>query len=126
LSYAKARPQEADFVEMILRRRHLLVLRDDKDFAPGAVLPSEIRDNIHKAEVFVAIWCREYACSPWCFDELELALDRSQSGAQTILLLNVDGTRVVPPRARDIVSYPATSRHDIEGYLLKFLERLPT
>jgi hypothetical protein len=122
LSYAKARPEMADFVEMVLRRRNLPVLRDDKDFAPGSPLPSEIRDYIHKAEVFIAIWCNEYACSPWCFDELDLALDRSRAGAQTTLLLNIDGTRIVPPKARGIVTYPASTRQEIEGQVIKFLD----
>lgn len=124
LSYAKARPEEADFVEMFLRRRNLTVLRNDNDFTPGSPLPTQIRDYIHKAQIFVAIWCKEYACSPWCFDELELALDRSQAGVQTIFLLNIDDTRIVPPRARPILAYPALSRQALEGELVKLLERL--
>lgn len=124
LSYAKARPGDADFVEMVLRRRNLFVMRDDKDFSPGSPLPSEIRDYIHRADVFIAIWCKEYACSPWCFDELDLAIDRSRTGAQVVLLLNVDNTRVVPPKAREIVSYPATSREQLEAEIIRFLDRL--
>jgi hypothetical protein len=76
VSYAKDRPAEADFVEMSLRRRGLTVLRDERDFGAGLPLPSEIKDYISRSDIFIAIWCKEYARSPWCFDELDLALER--------------------------------------------------
>src|SRR5262245_30754502 len=46
----------------------------------------DVVDNIHRVTLFIAIWCREYACSPWCHDELELALDRHKSNALGIAL----------------------------------------
>jgi TIR domain len=120
LSYPKCRPQEADFVEITLRRRNFEVYRDERDFGAGRPLTGEITEGIHRANVFVAIWCREYACSPWCFDELELAIKRGK----TLWLLCVDDTRIVPPAARNLISYPARSREALERHVLTLLEQI--
>jgi hypothetical protein len=120
LSYPKSRPEEADFVEITLRRRNFEVYRDERDFGAGRPLPGEITESIHRANVFVAIWCREYACSPWCFDELELAIKRGK----TLWLLCVDDTRIVPPAARNLLSYPARSREELERHVLTLLEKI--
>jgi hypothetical protein len=120
LSYSKCRPQEADFVEITLRRRNFEVYRDERDFGAGRSLPGEITESIHRANVFVAIWCREYACSAWCFDELELAIKRGK----TLWLLCVDETRIVPPAARNLISYPARNREELERHILTLLEQI--
>lgn len=124
ISYPRERYPEADFVEMILRRRHHLVFRDERDFRPGSHLPSEIAESIHRADIFIALWCREYACSPWCFDELELAIARQKAGGLELWMLLVDETRVVPPGARQLLAYPSFSRQQLEHSLLSLLERL--
>ena len=64
ISYPRSRPQEADYVEMILRRRGVEVLRDDQDFRPGSPLEGEIREYINKCDHFIAIWCRSTPAVP--------------------------------------------------------------
>jgi hypothetical protein len=123
ISYAKARPKEADFVETLLRRRNLNVFRDDRDFLPGSVVDIEIDEYIKRADVFIALWCCEYACSPWCFDELEEALRRKAAGLITIWLFRVDETRIVPKDARELLSYRVRSREELEGQIIKLLEQ---
>jgi hypothetical protein len=115
LSYSRNRPAEADFVEMTLRRRNCEVFRDEHSFEAGRHLPSEIIDNIHRADVFIALWCREYACSPWCHDELDLALDRNAGGHLQLWLLSVDDTRMVPRRARSLIGYTCLTRNELES-----------
>ena len=122
LSYANERPAEADFVEMILRRRNLDVFRDEVDFDAGRFLLDEIDEKIYGADIFIALWCKEYACSPWCFDEFDLALKRQASGKLKMWILKIDETRIVPPGARDLLVYNVASRGDIEGTVLKLLE----
>lgn len=124
LSYPKARPEEADFVEMALRRRNLMVFRDERDFGAGHVLTHEIDQYLYDSEIFIALWCKDYACSPLCFDELELALKLHEEGRLSIWLLTLDDTRVVPPRARPLISFPARTRQELEGALLNLLERV--
>jgi|SRR5215213_159935 len=121
ISYPRCRPQEADFIEMILRRRNQTVFRDDHNFESGKPIPAEIDQHLYHADVFIAIWCKEYACSPWCFDEFDLALRRHKEGRLALWLLCVDDTRVVPPAARELLNYPISSRADLEGTILKLL-----
>jgi len=126
LSYPRSRPEETDFIEMVLRRRNLVVFRDERDFGAGQQLLGEIDEFIHQADVFIAVWCNEYACSPWCFDELTIALRRKAEGKLDIWLFCIDGTRVVPPDARSIVSYPIDGRIELERQLLVLLEDRPS
>lgn len=121
ISYARDRQGEADFVETLLRRRNVRVFRDESDFGAGHSIPSIIREAIFEANVFVVLWSSAYACSPWCFDELELALDRQAEGGLKLWILRVDETRIVPKRARDLLFYDAHSRAEIEARLLQLL-----
>ncbi len=124
ISYPRARPAEADYVETILSRRNMLVFRDETDFGAGHEIPRKIQEAICSADVFVVLWCREYACSPWCFDELELALERRAEGRSELWILCVDETRIVPRRARDLVYYQIRSRDELEGRIVALLDRL--
>jgi hypothetical protein len=119
ISYPRERHAEADFVEMILRRRNLEVFRDEHDFEKGEYLFSTINEHIHRANVFIAIWCKEYACSPWCYDELDLALQRRQEGNVRLWILAIDNTRLVHPGARGLLTIPCRDREDIAGKVME-------
>ena len=123
ISYARARPQEADFIETLLRRRNGIVYRDEKDFDPGEDTQADIIKNIKKSNVFIAVWCQEYACSPWCFDELELALKRRKGKLMDLWIFCVDETRMVPKAARSLNYIPIKSREEIEGEIEKLIRR---
>jgi hypothetical protein len=123
ISYPRIRPAEADYIEMTLRRRSLDVYRDDRDFGAGRDLPHEVVDYIERSNVFVVVWCKEYACSPWCYDELEIALRRREEGKTQLWIMCVDETRIVPPAARRLLNFPAHTREQIERHLLTLLER---
>lgn len=122
ISYPRARPNEADYIETILRRRKIDVFRDESDFGAGHSIPNEIAEAISSCNIFVALWCAEYACSPWCYDELEIALDRQELGKTQIWILCIDDTRIVPTRARELVCYSPRKREEIEGIVLKLLD----
>jgi TIR domain len=123
ISYPRSRPAEADFVEMTLRRRNCDVYRDERDFGAGHQVHGEIVEHIHRSNIFVVIWCKEYACSPWCYDEFELALRRHKAGSLALWILRVDDTRVVPPDARDLISYSAPSRQELQSHVLELMEQ---
>ncbi len=61
-------------------------------------------------------------CSPWCFDKLDLALKRHKEGRLALWLLCLDDTRVVPPAARELLTYPINSRRELGGAILDLLE----
>ncbi|MDZ8264403.1 toll/interleukin-1 receptor domain-containing protein [Nostoc sp. ChiQUE01b] len=124
ISYPRARPAEADYVETILRRRNMVVFRDETDFGAGYDIPRKIQEAVFSADVFVALWCREYACSPWCFDEMELALEKHAQSQLELWIFCVDDTRIIPRRARDLVFYQIKSRDELEGRIVTLLERM--
>ncbi|MBY3252157.1 toll/interleukin-1 receptor domain-containing protein [Rhizobium laguerreae] len=105
ISYPRERSAAADQVEALLRRRNAEVFRDDDSFEVGAEITGEIRRNIVRSYVFLALYCREFMLSPWCFDELEFAFERSGNGLLRIALLCLDDSRVVPPQARTLAAY---------------------
>jgi hypothetical protein len=122
ISYPRARQAEADFVEALLRRRNLAVFRDESEFGAGHSVPAQITEAIHRCDVFIVVWCAEYAASPWCFDEFELALDRHDAGRVQLWILCVDKTRIVPKRARTLLNFLAETRQELEGVVLRLLE----
>lgn len=123
ISYARDRQGEADYVETLLRRRNLRVFRDESDFGAGHSVPTLIRESIFEATVFIVLWSSAYACSPWCYDEMELALDRHLESNLQLWILRVDDTRIVPKRARDLAFYDTPNRVAIEARILELLDR---
>lgn len=121
ISYARARPGEADFVETTLRRRNQDVFRDDHGLEKDAHLPSVIRDQVYAADVFIVLWTREYACSPWCHDEFEMALERRERQQTELLILVLDDTRIVPKAARSLLHHRCGTRAEIEARILAVL-----
>ncbi len=125
ISYPRARPQDADFVEVtLLREGYKDVFRDEKDFGAGKVIQEEITDHIHRASIFILMWCQEYACSPWCYDEMEIAIKRHAARDLDIWLFLTDDTRVVPKPLREISNCPAKTRADLERWLLVLIGQL--
>lgn len=121
ISYSRKHPYEADYIETILRRRGLEVFRDESDFGAGDEIPDQITEKLHASNVFIAVYCADYACSPWCYDELELALDLHEKERMKLWLFCVDETRVVSRRARNLTHYRVKTREEIEGKLLGLL-----
>jgi hypothetical protein len=126
VSYARARAAEADFVEALLRRQTELavqVIRDDTEFEAGQEIDAQIRAKLFEADVFIGLWCAEYACSPWCADELEIALERAPLGLRLWLLM-LDDTRMVPRKARSLQFVSARTRDELESKVLAQLSTL--
>jgi len=121
ISYSRRHPYEADYIETILRRRGLQVFRDESDFGAGDEIPAQITEKIYESNVFIAVYCADYACSPWCYDELELALDRKELGKIKLWIFCVDDTRIVSKRARNLNCIRTKSREEMEGKLLSLL-----
>ncbi len=118
ISYSRERQGEADHVETLLRRRNLRVFRDESDFGAGHSVPALIREAIFESTVFIALWSSAYACSPWCFDEMELALDRHAENNLQLWIFRLDGTRIVPKRARDLLVFDTPTRVALEARIL--------
>ncbi len=123
ISYSRERPEKADFIESVLRRRNYTVIRDETDISASQDIPNAIKENILKSDVFIALWCNEYACSPWCYDELNIAIDSHKGENKSLWIFRTDKTRIVPPKARNIIWYDVETRDEIEGKILSLLEK---
>lgn len=122
ISYPHIRPFEADYIETLLRRRNIQVFRDESDLGVGYDITTQIKKAMYAADVFIAVYCTEYVCSPWCCDELELALDLYGSGKLKLWIICIDDTRVVQKRARNLINFHVRTRDEIEGCILNLLE----
>lgn len=120
ISYARENARWADMTEVFLRRRDINLFRDESDFRPGQQVQKHILDELHTSDVVIALWCKEYACSPWCFDEIEEALNLLDE--LELWIICVDDTRIVPRRARSLHHYKVNSRQELEGQLTQLLE----
>ena len=113
LSYSRDDENDADFVEMTLRRRGLHVFRDESELEPGHMVPDKIKEGIESSDIFLALWSVNYCSSPWCFDEIQLALNLKDEEKIDLWLLRLDETRIVPPRARNALYFDTTTRADL-------------
>lgn len=121
LSYSREDENDADFVEMTLRRRGITVFRDESELEPGHMVPDQIREGIAGSNLFLALWSVNYCSSPWCFDEIQFALDLKVENKIDLWILRLDETRIVPPRARNALYFDTTSRVDLSDRLQKLL-----
>ncbi|MEM8993347.1 MAG: toll/interleukin-1 receptor domain-containing protein [Acidobacteriota bacterium] len=98
ISYPWKKRAEADYVEAFLRRHpRLEIFRDEESIAIGESITDEIKTNLQSCDVFVALWCAEYAASPNCYDEFHIALARDDC---KVVVIRIDSTRPVWPELR--------------------------
>ncbi|MDR6116006.1 MULTISPECIES: toll/interleukin-1 receptor domain-containing protein [unclassified Sphingomonas] len=122
LSYPRERAAEADQVEALLLRRNFTVTRDIDSFPPDVAINTSISEAIAACDVFVALYCAQYACSPYCHDELEHALKRHAAHKLRLWILQLDDTtRMVVRAARELPVQPASSREQLEASVLRLL-----
>ena len=83
-----------------LRDNGYQVLLGDEQIRSDRMVEPTIEEAILSSDLFVTIWSKSYALSRFCFDELELALQRYKVGGLQIWVFNLDGSDVVPRGAR--------------------------
>jgi TIR domain-containing protein len=98
LSYPYDKNEVADHIEAFLRRQssEVSVFRDEVGVRSGDAISDKIQAKIQSCDVFLAIWCAEYASSPYCFDEMQFA--QAVSGGDLpscVHILRIDETRPV-------------------------------
>lgn len=98
MSYSWERKEEADYVEAFLRRNPRITLfRDEEEIKTGEPISERIKQEIKRCDAFLMLWCAEYAASPNCYDELQIATKRDNC---LIYVLRLDETRPVWPSLR--------------------------
>jgi hypothetical protein len=102
ISRANAESNFSNELQVFLGSKGLTSVIGDREIGNDRMIQPSIEDAILKSDVCVVMWSKAYAASPWCSDELELALTRERANGIKIWLFNLDGSDVVPRAARKI------------------------
>jgi len=102
LSFARKDSMVANALISFLKDRGLEVLTGDNEFRTDQLVGASIEQAILKSNICVILWSQNYALSPWCYDELALAIDRHSLGQMEIWFFNLDDSMVVPTQARKL------------------------
>jgi nucleoside phosphorylase len=102
ISRAKEDATIADGLATYLRKARLNVLMGETSIGSRQLAQVSIEQSIKSSNICVFLWSKHYALSPWCYDELEFALDPSYAGHVTSWLFSLDDTPIVPKVARKL------------------------
>lgn len=86
-------------MEGLARWRIKSILGDDQRSPTADTLPA-IEIAMSSCDTVLVLWSRYYALSPWCHDELQLALRHEQVAGQRLWVYNIDGCELVPNELR--------------------------
>lgn len=100
ISRASTDAEFSDALAAFLTRAGVTPQLGDHAVRQERLVQPAIHDAILQSDVVVVLWSGAYARSPWCYDELEFALQRKRVGAVAVWLFNLDGSDVVLREAR--------------------------
>jgi TIR domain len=111
----------AAHLDLYLTQAGHTVVLGDREIRPDRAVETAIDDAIRRCDIFVALWSRSYAASRYCFDELDLALRRLRADEAELWIINLDGSDVVPPGARDLPTLQARTPEEVTEIVRKLL-----
>jgi nucleoside phosphorylase len=109
VSFAKKDAESGNALVDFLKSQGFEVLTGDHEVRAEQMVQASIEQAILKSNVCVVLWSRNYAVSPWCYDELILATGRQAVGEMGIWLFNLDDSRIAPAPARKLPAISARS-----------------
>lgn len=123
VSFARQDTTMANALRQYLKNEGVEVLIGDNEIRPDQMIPASIQQAVLRSDVCAVLWSRHYAQSPWCFDELTLALNQREYGGLKVWLFNLDDSAVVPSQARKLPSISVRSseafRHVVSDLLFE-------
>lgn len=108
-----------------LKQNGLEVLTGDAEIRTDQMVSASIEQAVTKSELCVILWSQNYALSPWCNDELNLASERHSHGQMGIWFFNLDDSLVVPNQARKLPAISVRSPIAIERVAGELLAKYP-
>ena len=102
LSFAHQDAETANALASSLGKRQIEVLIGDAEIRSDQMIPVSIEQALLRSDVCAVLWSRNYALSQYCFDELDLAINRQSLGRMTVWLFNLDDSTIVPTHARKL------------------------
>lgn len=96
----------------VIRSNGIEAVLGEREIVSDQLIPATIEQAIRRSDIVAVLWSRFYAQSPWCYDELALALSLEALGVMKVWLFNLDDSSIVPTQARKL---PAVSVRSEEG-----------
>lgn len=108
-----------------LRARGIEAIMGEREIRSDQMVSASIQQALLRSDTCAVLWSRHYAQSPWCNDELSVALDSQAFRGMKVWLFNLDGSPIVPPQARKLRTISARSPAAIQGAVADLLDDLP-
>lgn len=102
ISVARQDGSMAKVLERLLEDKGIEVLMGDHEIRSDQMITASIQQALLGSDICAVLWSRHYALSPWCFDELSLALDQQAYGSMDVWLFNLDDSLIVSAQARKL------------------------
>ncbi|WP_146358443.1 toll/interleukin-1 receptor domain-containing protein [Lentzea tibetensis] len=115
---------DADFTRPMdrhLSAAGIQVLYGDQEISSARMVEAAIEDAVLRSDLFIALWSRSYAASRFCYDELDLALQRHRAGRTRLWIINLDGSDIVPPDARELPQVTARTPREVAAVVRDLL-----
>lgn len=121
VSFAHQDAAMASVLRICLADEEIEVITGDDEIRPDQMIPATIEQAVLRSDVCAVLWSRHYAQSPWCFDELSLALNQQEYGGMKVWFFNLDDSAVVPAQARKLPSISVRSPGAIRNFVSELL-----
>ncbi|MEM7294253.1 MAG: toll/interleukin-1 receptor domain-containing protein [Pseudomonadota bacterium] len=82
VSYSRENSHYADRLEVLLRRAHRRIRRDEHEVKLTKKIKEILLEGMARSDTFVCLWSRDAAVSDWCKWERKTALEMVQKGAR--------------------------------------------
>lgn len=93
----------------------------DREIVSDQLIPPTLEQAIRRSDIVAVLWSRFYAQSPWCYDELAMALSMEALGHMKVWLFNLDDSSIVPTQARKLPSFAVRSEEGLRRALRDLL-----
>jgi TIR domain len=100
----------------------LTVLLGEREWPSNQMVESAIEDAVLRCDLLIVLWSRSYAASRFCYDELELALQRHRAGELQLWIINLDESDIVPRGARGLPQAVARTPHALVAVVRDLLQ----
>lgn len=121
ISVARQDAAMGQALEDVLKTHGIEAVFGEREFMPNQLISATIAHALGGSDIVAILWSRSYAQSPWCYDELALALSLEALDGVKIWLFNLDDSSIVPTQARKL---PAVSVRSENGLRIAIKELL--
>ena len=115
ISVARQDSAMAEALGQALTDRGIEVVLGDHEIRSDQMVSASIEQALLRSDTCAVLWSRRYAQSPWCYDELAMALDGQAYRGMKVWLFNIDDSPVVPTQARKLTAIAARSTAAIQS-----------